>query len=837
MKKAIIAFALLAPAALLLTSQQAPPERPGLLPDGRFLLHTGWVMEPAGRQIPLSTFPMASAVSPDGKYVVILEGGYRKPSVSVFTRDAFTPVSSLPLDDAWLGIVFAPDKSGTFYVSGGSRSCVYELQLTPEGQVQLKRTFTHIAQDQRKHSDFTGDVTVSPDGRLIYAAALHRDTIWVINPQSGMVIEEWKSAHRPYRILFHPDSKSFYVTGWGDGSLWRHDTVTGKVLSRAPIGAAPMDMLWRDAPAAAKADAGGDEAAQPDPYVRRLYVALANTNTVAVFGDPGSGELRPIERINVALSPVSPAGMTPSSLAISPDQSRLYVVCSDANSVAAVDVTAARSQVLGFIPSGWYPTAARAFEDGSLMILNGRGQRSFPNPKGPNPERRGSPLHLGIRIDEYVAQLQPGSASLVPAFDAERLAAYTRTVLANSPYNARKLDDAGIPRGNPIPNFPGDPSPIQHVIYIVKENRTYDQVLGDLGIGNGDPSLTLFTEDVAPNHRKLARDFVLLDNFYVNADVSADGHNWSAAAIAPPYVQRMWPNSYAGRRRHYDYEGGERAALPPAGYIWNNVLSAGLSMRNYGWWCGNITPLPAEGQPMVATVRDATLKPHTSMNYRAYDLNYKDINRARTFINELKEFEAKGEFPRFITLRLGNDHTSGTAVNKPTPKAQVADNDWALGMVIEALSKSKFWPKTAVFVLEDDAQNGPDHVDSHRSPAFVLSPYTRGRGIDSSMYNTVSMLRTMGLILGLRPMTIHDAGARPMFAAFQMKPDARPYEAVQPKQSLDELNQPNNPTAARSQRMDWDEADRIDDNELNEILWLAIKGTTSPTPVRSFFSR
>ena len=398
------------------------------------------------------------------------------------------------------------------------------------------------------------------------------------------------------------------------------------------------------------------------------------------------------------------------------------------------------------------------------------------------------------------------------------------------------MDDAGVPSGSVVPTRPGGTSPIEHVIYIVKENRTYDQVLGDLEIGNGDPSLTLFGEEISPNHHKLAREFVLLDNFYVNADVSADGHNWSAAAIAPAYVQRMWPNSYGARRRHYDYEGGERAALPPAGYIWSNVLAKGLTMRNYGWWCTNVTPAPESGRQIQVT-RDPALAPHTNMEYRAYDLNYKDVDRAKVFIKDIEQFDRQGAMPRFLVLRIGNDHTSGTTPKRISPRAAVADNDLALGMIVEAVSKSKFWAKTAIFVLEDDAQNGPDHVDSHRSPAFVISPYTRGRGVDSTRYSTTSMLRTMELILGLFPMTLHDAGARPMHAAFRTEADTRAYEKAEARVPLDERNPETSPTAARSLRMDWDEADQIDDNELNEILWLAMRGGNPPPPVRSFHGK
>jgi hypothetical protein len=298
---------------------------------------------------------------------------------------------------------------------------------------------------------------------------------------------------------------------------------------------------------------------------------------------------------------------------------------------------------------------------------------------------------------------------------------------------------------NPIPNRPDQQSPIQHVIYIVKENRTYDQVLGDLGKGNGDPSLTLFGEAVSPNHHKLAREFVLLENFYVSADVSADGHNWSTAAIAPDYVQKLWPNSYGGRRKRYDYEGSDPAATPPAGYIWTNAAAAGVSMRNYGYFVNN-RPEPGPNGEQVITVRDSTLNPVTNFRFRGFDLSYPDVERAKVFLGDLAQFETNREMPRFILLRLGNDHTSGTKAGAVAPRSAVADNDLALGMIVEAVSKSRFWPTTAIFVLEDDAQNGADHVDSHRSPAFIISPWARRGAIDSTLYNTTSMLRTMELI-------------------------------------------------------------------------------------------
>jgi len=555
-----------------------------------------------------------------------------------------------------------------------------------------------------------------------------------------------------------------------------------------------------------------------------------------VFGLTAGGLLRRVESISVALYRDFPevAGMTPSALALSPDEERLYVVCSDANAVARVLVGGRRSVVEGFIPVGWYPLAARVLPSGRLLVLNGRGGGSFPNRQGPNPLVRRAIVHEGNVAVEYVAAIQRGTATVLDEPSSDQMTSLTRQVLDNAPWS-RTRSMQSPPEGHPLAGG-GEQCPIRHVIYVVKENRTYDQILGDLGIGNGDPSLAIFGEDVTPNHHKLAREFVLLDNFYVNADVSADGHNWSSAAIAPAYVQRLWPNSYAARRRHYDYEGGERAALPPAGYIWSNAILAGLSFRNYGWWVNNISPAPTSGR-QIASVRDPSLAAHTNMNFRGFDLDYPDVERIKVFLEDLASFERNGEMPRFITIRLGNDHTSGVSPGKIAPKSAVADNDLALGMLVEAVSRSRFWPATAIFVLEDDAQNGSDHVDSHRAPAFILSPYTRGRGVDSSMYNTVSMLRTMEYILGLRPMTIHDAAARPMWAAFLSKPDPRPYTAEKPRVPLNERNPQSSPLAARSARLDLSEADRIEDGEMNEILWRALRGVDPPPPVRSYWGR
>lgn len=821
--------------AALLSSQPAPREQVGPLPDGGFLLNSGWRLSPAGKQVALDTFPMSMALTPDGKHLLVLNGGYKPPSISVIDTASAAETGRTPVPDAWLGLTFTP-KGDLVYIGGGSQAAVLEFSFV-EGRLTPTRTFAVVAEDKRTHQDFIGDVALSPDGRLLYAADLYRDSVVVINPQSGIVIERIKTGRRPYRILFHPDGKSFFVSSWTDGSVYHHESEKGTLLGRVRIASHPTDMVWRPG----RPEASEQDEAAP-PYVARVFVAAANTNSVYVIGVSEGKDLQVVESINVSLTPRQPAGMTPSALALSKDGKRLFVACSDANAVAVVDVSEPRSRVLGFVPTGWYPTTVRALADGRLVILNGKGLRSHPNPRGPNPLARPEAAHLGpVRPEQvqYVGHLQTGTASFVDPFDDERLEAHTRTVLSNSPYRDSKLDDAGTGKDNPIPAFPGGTTPIDHVIYIVKENRTYDQVLGDLKQGNGDPSLVLFGEDVTPNHHKLAREFVLLDNFYVNSDVSADGHNWTTAAIAPDYVQKLWPNSYAKRRRHYDYEGQEAAAAPPAGYLWTNAAGAEIPMRNYGYFVSN-RPKPGADGIQVDAVRDPVLRRVTNLHYRGFDLDYPDVERAKVFLRDLADFEKAGAMPRLLLLRLGNDHTSGASPGKLAPKSAVADNDYALGMIVEAVTKSSFWPKTAIFVLQDDAQNGADHVDSHRSPAFVISPFAKRGIVDGTMYNTTSMLRTIELILGLQPMTHFDAGARPMSAMFQTTPNLKPYSAESPRIPLNERNPAVSPAAARSARLDFSEEDRIDDDELNEILWVAVRGSEGappPAPVRSFFSR
>ncbi len=818
MKPRVIFSAFILIAAALVSSSQPPPrEQVGPLAGGGFLLNSGWRVKPAGVQIPLDTLPMSSLLSKDGRFLIVLNGGYNPPSLSVLDTKDGHEVGRAPVPDAWLGMSLSRDGK-TLWVGGGSQASVFEFAFDENGKLAPTRTFEVVKPAARSAHDFIGDVAIDPDGHLLYAADLYHDAIVVVNPQSGIVIDRFKTGRRPYRILFNPDGKSFYVSSWADGSLYRHQTSDGALLQTLRLGAHPTDMVWRDR---ATREEEGEQGDQQPGFKARIFVSAANTNSVYSVGVSDGGDLRVVETINVSTSPNHPLGMTPSALALSADQSRLYVVCSDANAAAVVDVTAGRSQVLGFVPTGWYPTAARALTDGRLVVLNGKGSQSYPNPKGPNPTVRQRNMDI-----QYVAHIQTGSASFIPALTDDSLAGYTDEVKSNSPYTDAKLD--AIPAGIP--------AAIQHVIYIVKENRTYDQVLGDIGKGESDPSLCLFKENVSPNHHKLAREFALFDNFYVNSDVSADGHNWSTSAIANDFVVKMWPSNYAGRNPNYGFEGGEPAAYPPAGYLWTNAAAAGVSMRNYGYWVENKKE-PGPDGVQIDKVLDPALAKVTNLKYRSFDTDYPDVKRAQTFLDDLAQFESANQMPKLIFMRLGNDHTSGTTPGKIAPLSAFADNDYALGMIVEAVSRSKFWGSSAIFVLEDDAQNGPDHVDSHRSPAFLISPYTHTGAIDSNMYNTTSVLRTIELILHMHPMTHFDAGARPMTASFSRQASPAPYQAEKPRVSLDDRNPANSATAARSARLDFSQADLNDDDELNDILWRAIRGTEPPAPTRSMFAK
>jgi len=500
------------------------------------------------------------------------------------------------------------------------------------------------------------------------------------------------------------------------------------------------------------------------------------------------------------------------------------VANADNNCLAVFDVsTPGKSFSKGFIPVGWYPTCVRTVGK-TIFVSNGKGFSSFPNTTGPNPlnvqhnvaYQKGDTATL--RKIQYIGNLMKGTMSIIEEPGERELKAFSQQVYDNTPYSKLREMFTSGEAGNPIPQRIGDVSPIKHVFYIIKENRTYDQVLGDLKQGNGDSTLCLFPERFTPNQHALAREFVLLDNFYVDAEVSADGHNWSMAAYANDFVEKNWIQSYGRRGGKYVYEGQAKIAHPKNGFIWDHCKRAGISYRTYGEFADQYKPnIPA-------------LEGHFCPFYTGWDTGVRDTTRFYQWRRDFDSLVTAGALPQLNTLRFGNDHTEGLRKGKATPYAQVADNDLAVGLFIEYLSKSPVWKESAVFILEDDAQNGADHVDAHRSIAFVGGGFVKRGFTDHTMYSTSSMLRTIELILGMPPMSQYDAAAEPMWRCFSKTADVTPFQHRASNVNLDDRNARTDPLAREFEYFDFAKEDNVPDLEFNQLLWKAIKGEDSDMP-------
>ena len=552
-----------------------------------------------------------------------------------------------------------------------------------------------------------------------------------------------------------------------------------------------------------------------------LYVANSNDNSVSVID---VAQQKVIETLNAALYPDAPNGSTTNGLALSANEKTLYIANADNNCITVFDVSKpAQSKSKGFIPVGWYPTNVKVVGK-KIFVSNGKGFSSMANPYGPNPfankqlvlRHEGDP---GKSKDvQYIAGLFKGTMSVIDEPTDQALSVYSQVVYRNTPYNKIKEVLAQGEEGNPIPKKVGAASPIKYVFYVIKENRTYDQVLGDVKEGNGDPRLTLFGENITPNQHALAKEFVLLDNFYVDGEVSADGHNWSMGAYATDFLEKNWVSSYGGRGGKYDAEGNRPVANNKGGFLWDHCKKAGLSYRTYGEFADDYKPnIPV-------------LKDHMCTYYTGYDSWTKDTTRFNQWKKDFDSLLAVNAVPQFNTVRFSNDHTEGLKLGRPTPYAHVADNDFAVGLFVEYLSKSPIWNETAIFILEDDAQNGADHVDAHRSIAFVAGGYVKRGFVDHTMYSTSSMLRTMELILGIPPMSQYDAAATPMWRCFTNTFNSKAYTAISPNISLNDKNTAMNEWQKRSEKFDLTKEDAVPDLEFNTVLWHGLKGSNTPFP-------
>jgi YVTN family beta-propeller protein len=797
-------------------AQQAPKPQYAGQTEKSFLLPNGWTLTPAGESVTLTDLPLNIIPLADNRHALAASSGYNAHILALIDLREKKIVASQPVNQSWFGLVLSPQGDRLWW-SGGGADLVHTFKLDGQNLTQTSAAEPKTVDAKTKlaaRGHFRSGLALDQARSVLYSLDMNAGAIATIDPETGARKMSAKAGDRPYDVVIGRTGAQLYVSDWAGRTVRVLDPTDLRTVARIAVGEHPTQIAVH-------------------PKDDRIFVACASSNSVSVI-DTRRGVVT--ETIHTALFPNAPEGSTPDALAVAPDGKTLYVANADNNCIAVIDISApSRSQVKGFIPTGWYPTSVAVTPDGKTLLVGvGKGNQTKPNPNFKNDEERAKygPLPKSTYRSSnypYIGQTLSGALTIVPIPDDAKLAAYTETVYKNCPYSDKLLTDAPYPAKTAIPTKVGDPSPIKYILYIIKENRTYDQVFGDLPQGNGDPSLVMFGKEVTPNHHKLAEEFVLLDNLYCNSHVSADGHPWSTMAYNTDYIARNWALTYSRRVGIDDDDDGDLANAP-SGYIWDACARAGLTYRSYGEY-GRRVSEPDGSLKMEGRVPG--LVGHFCPTYGLSIVPGKenrDTQDAEIFLREYREYEKNGTIPRFMVMSLGEDHTFGTRPGMYTPQACVASNDLALGRIVEALSHGKHWHETAIFVIEDDAQNGPDHVDAHRTAGLVISPYTKRKVVDSNQYSTVSMIRTMELILGLPPLSQYDAGARPMFASFTDKPDLTPYTVEPPRIDLDAVNTQTAYGAERSLKMDFSEYDKIDDFELNEILWRAIKGKDAPLP-------
>jgi YVTN family beta-propeller protein len=792
--------------------------------DRGFLLPNGWTLKPAGQHIPQNDLPLNIIPLADNRHVLVATSGYNAHELSLIDLDLKKVVDHQEVRQSWFGLVLSPEGDRIWWSGGGGNILhafrLADSRLSTEKETNLAAASSDVAKTARSH--FGGGLALDPARQVLYSLDVDGGRIATLDLIDRKELKSASAGTRPYDVALSHNGEQLFVSDWAGRSVLVLRPSDLQTVSKIAVGEHPNQIAVH-------------------PKDDRIVVACASSDCVSVI-DTRRGIVT--ETIHTALFPRAPEGGSPDALAIAPDGKTLFVANADNNDVAVIDIaTPSRSQVKGFIPTGWYPTAVAVSPDGKQLLIGvGKGLQTRANPipaallgeARAASEAKARAEMTKKRTDRdprhpHVGATLSGSLSIVPVPDDKTLAEYTETVYKNCPYSDTMLTDAPYPRKTAIPTRVGDPSPIKHVLYIIKENRTYDQVFGDLPRGNGDPSLVMFGRDVTPNHHKLAEEFVLMDNLYCNGHVSADGHPWSTMAYHTDYLARNWALTYSSRSGIEDDDDGDLSNAP-SGYLWDSCARAGLSYRNYGEF-GRRVSQPDGSFKMEGAVPG--LVGHMCPDYgisKVRGRRVRDTDNAETFLREFREFEKNGDLPRMMIMSLGEDHTTGTRPGTYTPRACVASNDLALGRIVEAVTRSKYWPEIAIFVIEDDAQNGPDHVDAHRTVGLVISPYTRRGSLDSTQYSTVSMIRTMELILGLPPLSQYDAAARPLFDAFTDKADLATYTHEPARIDLNELNAATAYGADRSGKMNFDEYDKIDDFELNEILWRAIKGPDAPLP-------
>jgi YVTN family beta-propeller protein len=854
----------------------------GRIGENRYRTPVNQILTPVGLQVELPGMrPQALALSPDGRLLatagkthelVVLEPQSGKvlqrvllpsekqvePTPKAVSEHILQPDKEGQL--SFTGLTFSPDGSRIYLANVDGSIKVFGVQKGGK-VVGLFTMALPPANAPRRRAEIPAGLAVSRDGKRLYVALNLSNRLAELDAATGKLLRLWNVGAAPYGVVLarhkayvsnwggrRPDANS--VTGpAGQGTLIRVDPVrfiaSEGSVSVIDLGLAESHSALR-APHSALPTGLHASGMALSPNGRWLVVANAGSDTLSVI-DARSDVV--VETICARQNPADLFGAQPNALAFDKSGKQLFVCNGTQNAVAVFDFAPGQSRLLGLIPVGWFP--------GAVVHDPRRKALYVANIKGVGSTRALDPgEHAGNNTHQY-----HGSLSLLKVPSARDLTAYTGAALANMRYLL--LKEAALPARagqppRPVPQRAGEPSVFKHVVYIIKENRTYDQVLGDMQEGNGDASLCIFGERITPNQHKLVRQFVLLDNTYCSGILSADGHQWTDTALATDYMER----SFAGFPRSYpdgmEDDDVDALAYSPAGFIWDNAIAHGKTLRDYGEFA--ITEArwkdPArKGSPgFLDYYRQFTsqtgeieirsrpaiesLRPYLATNTVGWDLNIPDVFRAAQFIGELRQFEKRGDFHNLSIICLPNDHTSGTKARSPTPDAQVADNDLALGQIIEAISLSRFWPQTCIFVIEDDPQNGWDHVSGYRTTAYIVSPYTRRGATVGTHYNQTSLLRTIELMLGLPPMNQLDATATPMSDCFTNTPDLTPFAALPSNIPLDQMNpEPRKVSdpllrkhAYASARLPLDQPDQCPEDLLNRILWHALKGSQAPYP-------
>lgn len=770
-------LALLIVAGGLAISQNVDRQRrvAGRISDTTGVTANNWTLAPAGQVIAVGEVPQGCLLSPDGSLLAVANCGNGTQSVMLVdtaTKAIRATVEVVRPAAIFHGLAFSADGS-RLYVAGGPSDMIrvidvaagklaepptIDLRETPaEPVIENPEAFAGqiTLPDPKKEGVllYPLGLTLSPDGRTLWVAETLGSAVALVDLASGKVRRRIAVGSYPYEVAFNRAGTKAYVSLWGAARVAVVDVAAERGRVQLEVGQHPCAVL-------------------ADPRADRLYVANAHSDSVSVIDtatDTVGGT------IGLAPYPGAPLGSMPNALALSPDGGTLWVADAGNNALTLVGLNGARSggAVRGRVPAGWFPSGLQIGADGTCWAISAKGVGTGQNA---HPRR------------VYIASLHDGILQAIPPLSDAQLAAATAQVAANNDVaggNAARQPAAGA-EGSPIPRRVGEPSPIRFCIYVIKENRTYDQVFGDLPQGNGDPSLAIFGREVTPNHHRLAEEYALLDNFYCDGSVSVDGHQWAKGAAVADAVEKSWPLSYSGRGPTL----GGPVGTPAGGWLWQVAEAHGVSSQVLG---GGMEPGA-------------------------------DLKRVDELLANVRRWQVEGGMPQLTVLHLPNDHTFGTAKDRPTPKAMVAENDLAVGRLIEGLSRTAFWPEMAVFIVEDDAQDGPDHVDCHRSPALVISPWAKRGIVDSSFYDQLAVLRTIELILGLPPLSQFDAAAMPMYTLFDTKPTLTTYDAVVPAQPLDQLNALGAYGQRESMAMNWDQVDAQPWPELNRILWHSIKG-------------